>query len=34
MVDPTLIDRNINRLFVLSFKIARNIATRNYFNRH
>ena len=31
MVDPTF--RNINRLFILSFRIGRNFPTRNSFGR-
>ena len=32
MIDPTF--SNINRLFVFSFKLGRNMATRNTFNRY
>ena len=32
MIDPAF--SNINVLFVLSFKLGRNVSTRNYFNRH
>ena len=32
MTDPKF--RNINELFIISFKLDRNMATRNTFNRH
>ena len=32
MIDPAF--RNINMLFVLSFKLGRNMATGNTFNKH
>ena len=32
MVDPTF--RNINRLFVFSFKNGNNVPTRNYFDKY
>ena len=32
MIDPTI--RNINRLFVLSFKNSKNDPTRNYYDEY